>query len=345
MQARLAGHLPLVMWSKLTIHFLLFSEVLCVAVKDIRLLSDSNKTEYALHGEGATLTCDYVIEGEAEKVTSVRWNKNGRDVYVWKWNQPPTAYGVFEGRVDLNNNSPGTIYITKVHMEMEGEYTCKVQTNIKSAEYDFYFTVIVDSCKENDWETHTDMITCTERVSMKCRGMFPKPSPACGIYNELTGSYLISLTFDRVMVSDNGTYDITFSKWFNVRDWLNYTDISFRCYVIVLGTKWRNGIRHKLFGDPGCLSYPPVIENGYFNISEETSCWGMPREGATTTYHCLNGFNLIGNPVLKCRNGTWSTETTASEWKKPQCSNGGASFPTSNVLTVVFAVIILVLLT
>lgn len=325
-----------------------------MVVKEIRLLSDSNKTEYALHGEGAILTCDYLIEGEKEKVLSIKWSKNGREVYVWKWNQPPVAYGVFEGKVDLNNKSSGTIYITKVHIDMEGQYTCKVQTSIKSAENDFYFTVIVDSCKENNWETHTDMITCTERISMKCHGMFPKPMSACGVFNELTGSFILGMNFDRIMLSVNRTYDIIFSRWFNIRDWLNYTDISFRCNVFVVGTTWRNGIRHKLFGDPGCLVHPPAIENGYFNISKETSCWGTPREGSTATYHCLNGYNLLGNPLLRCKNGIWTAETvsewnspngTVSEWNRPQCTNGQTTFSTSIALSAMFAVISRMLVT
>lgn len=44
-----------------------------------------------------------------------------------------------------------------------------------------------DACKENSWETHSDMVSCIEDITFYCRGMFPKPSPVCGIYNDQTG--------------------------------------------------------------------------------------------------------------------------------------------------------------
>lgn len=50
---------------------------------------------------------------------------------------------------------------------------------------------ISDACKESSWKTHSDMVQCTERIDFTCTGMFPKPSPMCGIYNDLTGQYFV----------------------------------------------------------------------------------------------------------------------------------------------------------
>lgn len=46
-----------------------------------------------------------------------------------------------------------------------------------------------DACTESSWETHSDMVSCIEDITFYCRGMFPKPSPVCGIYNDHTGMY------------------------------------------------------------------------------------------------------------------------------------------------------------
>lgn len=33
------------------------------------------------------------------------------------------------------------------------------------------------------------MVSCVEDITFYCRGMFPKPSPVCGIYNDHTGMH------------------------------------------------------------------------------------------------------------------------------------------------------------
>lgn len=75
--------------------------------------------------------------------------------------------------------------------------------------------------------------------------------------------------------------------------------------LIVLGTDWRSGITHKLFGDAGCPPEPPEIVNGYYNVSGEDTCWRTPSEGSVTRYYCLEGFELRGPRELVCRNGSW----------------------------------------
>ena len=62
----------------------------------------------------------------------------------------------------------------------------------------YLFVFHTDACKESSWETHSDMVSCTEDVTFYCRGMFPKPSPVCGIYNDITGKYTNFLHLLRV---------------------------------------------------------------------------------------------------------------------------------------------------
>ncbi|KAH9368915.1 hypothetical protein HPB48_007091 [Haemaphysalis longicornis] len=135
--------------------------------------------------------------------------------------------------------------------------------------------------------------------------MFPKPSPACGVYNDQTGVYLNTVPFDRVEPAANSTYEVRLHRVFQVRDWLAFRNLTFRCHIIVLGTDWRSGISHKLFGDAGCPPEPPEIVNGFYNVSGEETCWRTPAEGSLTRYYCLDGFELRGPRELVCRNGSW----------------------------------------
>ncbi|XP_077523405.1 uncharacterized protein LOC144134348 [Amblyomma americanum] len=286
--------------------------VLGVVVTEVRLLSDSNKTQYVLQGEGATLLCFFVLS-PTEDLRRVLWFKDGAEVYVWRKGRRPLARNLFDKRVDLSNRSPSFITILSADMAMQGNYTCRVETDAGASENDFFLTVIVvplrpyaaDSCKEGSWTTFSDRVSCTEAVELDCRGMFPKPSPACDVYNDQTGVYLNTMPFDSVRVAANSTYDVRLQRVFQVRDWLSYRNLTFRCHVIVLGTDWRTGISHKLFGDAGCSPEPPEIVNGYYNVSGEETCWRTPADGSVARYHCLEGYELRGPRELVCRSGTW----------------------------------------
>lgn len=280
------------------------SGVLGVVVTEVRLLSDSNKTQYVLQGEGATLLCFFVLS-PGEDLRRVLWFKDGAEVYVWRKGRRPLARNLFDKRVDLSNRSPSFITILSAHMSMQGNYTCKVETDLGTSQNDFFLTVIVDSCKEDSWTTFSDRVSCTETVELDCGGMFPKPSPACGVYNDQTGVYLNTVPFDRVEPAANSTYEVRLHRVFQVRDWLTFRNLTFRCHIIVLGTDWRSGISHKLFGDAGCPPDPPEIVNGYYNVSGEETCWRTPSEGSVTRYYCLEGFELRGPRELVCRNGSW----------------------------------------
>ncbi|CAN7998298.1 unnamed protein product, partial [Ixodes hexagonus] len=224
-----------------------FAGVLGVVVTEVRLLSDSNKTQYVLQGEGATLLCFFVLSPR-EDLRRVLWFKDGAEVYVWRKGRRPLARNLFEKRVDLSNRSPSFISILSAHMSMQGNYTCKVETDMATSQNDFFLTVIVESCKEDSWTTFSDRVSCTETVELDCGGMFPKPSPACGVYNDQTGVYLNTVPFDRVEPAANATYEVRLHRVFQVRDWLAFRNLTFRCHIIVLGTDWRSGISHKLFG-------------------------------------------------------------------------------------------------
>ncbi|XP_064471571.1 uncharacterized protein LOC135385896 isoform X2 [Ornithodoros turicata] len=282
-----------------------FQAARSVVVTEVRLLSDSNKTQYVVQGEGAQLLCFFLLSPR-EDLRRVLWYKDGAEVYVWRKGRRPLARNLFEKRVDLNNRSPSFIVINGAHMAMQGNYTCKVETDLGVSQNDFFLTVIVDSCREDSWTTYSDRVACTETVDLDCSGMFPKPSPACGVYNERTGVYLNTVPFDRVDTSPgNATFDVRLHRVFQVRDWLAYRHLSFRCHIIVLGTDWRSGISHKLFGDAGCPHDPPEIVNGYYNITGEETCWRTPGEGSRVRYFCLEGLALLGPHELVCRNGSW----------------------------------------
>lgn len=199
-----------------------------------------------------------------------------------------------------------------------------METDAGVSENDFFLTVIVGSCKDGSWTTFSDRISCTETVELDCGGMFPKPSPACGVYNDQTGVYLNTVPFDRVEPAANSTYEVRLHRVFRVRDWLSYRNLSFRCHVIVLGTDWRSGISHKLFGDAGCPPRPPDIVNGYYNVSGEDTCWRTPAEGSLTLYHCLEGYELRGPRALVCRNGSWVTPHSLVTSSRQQSATAAA---------------------
>ncbi|KAH9368914.1 hypothetical protein HPB48_007092 [Haemaphysalis longicornis] len=116
--------------------------VLGVVVTEVRLLSDSNKAQYVLQGEGATLLCFFVLSPR-EELRRVLWFKDGAEVYVWRRGRRPLARNLFDKRVDLNNRSPSFISILSAHMSMQGNYTCKVETDSATSQNDFFLTVIV----------------------------------------------------------------------------------------------------------------------------------------------------------------------------------------------------------
>ncbi|CAL1291619.1 unnamed protein product [Larinioides sclopetarius] len=306
--------------------FILIPRSLGVVVSNIGLLSESNRTDYALQGEHASLHCHYQTAPD-ETVSSVRWEFKHRgseesdEVYVWRPNRRPVARGIFFGRTDVSNTDPSVIIIRQAHMDMEGKYRCVVQTNEMSGYTDFQLIVIVDACQENVWTTELDMDTCADTIYMHCVGLFPKPSASCGVYNGDTSTFLTSAPFDRIVTLRNSTYEITLTNQYFIRDWTSYTNIYFKCFFVIDGTSWRRGITYKLFGEYGCDPVPPQPGPGTYNMTEEKSCWNRPREGAMVHYSCNSSKVLRGPETLVCRNGSWLPESpTWAGSPEPYCN-------------------------
>lgn len=302
---------------------LLAHGVRSLVVTEIHLQTKSTKDDYVLHGEGAILSCHYLLD-PGESLTSVLWLKDHEELYQWRPNVAPVAMGAFKGRVDLSNRSPLFINITKASLEMAGLITCRVtQGGIKMAEDTFEMRVIVDACKENSFQTYTNMVKCSESITMRCVGMFPKPSPQCAIVNELTDTIIMSVPLDQVKQLRNKTYEVSLSRLFNIEDYINYTDISLSCNIVVTGTTWEKGIKHRLFGDRGCRSPPPEIENGSHNLTDGLTCWNDPQDGVKALYYCDSGFTLSGADHLLCRNGSWilGPSNVVSTFHYPTCNH------------------------
>lgn len=112
---------------------------------------------------------------------------------------------------------------------------------------------------------------------------------------------------------EDGTYEISLFRRFFSKDWLKYPGkLSFRCFIIVVSTTWRKGIHHKLFGDPGCPNPPPIVPNGYYNVTTgDTTCWNTPKEGSRIRYNCNPDFELLGRESMICKNGSWKSLPSA----------------------------------
>ncbi|KAI1280405.1 hypothetical protein HDE_13378 [Halotydeus destructor] len=290
-----------------TLLLVIVKSILSVTVHEVRILSDSGKSDYVLTGEGVVFSCLFVIDPD-EVIQSVIWEKDKEQVYVLrKDSTKPVALGVLEGHVDLTNESPSTIEIKNVTIGMQGSYSCKVLTQRSKSQNEAFLNVIQDACQESSWETHTDMVSCTEDITFYCRGMFPKPSPVCGIYNDLTGSYILSIPFDRTEKMGDGTYEISLFRRLHAKDWLDYPgQLSFRCYIIVMSTTWRRGIHHKLFGDSGCPSTPLALPHGHYNVtSTGSTCWRTPKQGSVVNYACDADHDMLGPDTFICRDGQW----------------------------------------
>lgn len=129
-----------------------------------------------------------------------------------------------------------------------------------------------------------------------------------------------SVPFDRVDKMEDGTYEVSLFRRLHARDWVKHSGhLSFRCFMIVMSTTWRKGIHHRLFGEVGCVQSPPNVNNGYYNMTAEKTCWQTPREGSKLTYSCQPGFDLLGPESYVCRNGTWKSvpSTIARRNDKP----------------------------
>ena len=78
-----------------------------------------------------------------------------------------------------------------------------------------------------------------------------------------TDQYFAGETFDMIERLPNGTYEIAIQRRYLAANFTDYPgELSFHCHLLVLMTSWRKGIKYKLFGDAGCVTKPPSIQNG-----------------------------------------------------------------------------------
>ena len=263
-----------------------------------------------------------------EALRGIRWLKSSDDVnnvsqpshptlMIASWTNHSTSSSVIPSpdilpHFDAASSTPSTLVFKNASTSLHGSYACVVENSASvSSSNEVYVTIIQDSCSiEKSFETTSDKISCVEDITLYCRGFFPKPSPVCGLYNDVSGSYVQSVPFDRIEQSViDGTYEISLFRRLHARDWLDYPGVlSFRCFVIVMSTSWRRGIHHRLFeeSNTGCTKAPPEVTNGHYNYSsQQLSCWSTPKEGSRITYTCNQGYGLFGPESLVCVNGSW----------------------------------------
>lgn len=206
-----------------------------------------------------------------------------------------------------------------------GVWACHVASDRTESSSQVFMTVIESVCRESQWKTHSNMITCSEEISFFCEKMFPKPSPVCSLHDDATGRFVAAETFDLNEQRPDGHFQVSIRRRYRAEDYVNATkpgQLSFRCHLVVLMTSWRLGIDYKLFGDAGCdpeqITTPA---NGHVSIMGEETCWRTPREGATLHVTCRDGYSLYGPQSFVCRNASW-TPFVASNWSRPECRSG-----------------------
>ena len=298
---------------------ILYMTSLCLAVTvhEVKLLSDSGKSDYVLSGEGVTLSCLFLID-PAEEVISLEWIRDtNNSIYLWRNIKNTVPYVSPLIRNHLNNTynnstSSFSLHLTNTSINLHGSYSCQLTSSKGTSSNEVFVIVIQDSnCQESAFNTHSDLVSCTEDVTFYCRGFFPKPSPVCGLYSDFTGSYIQSIPFDRIeRQEEDGTYEVSLFRRFHAKDWIQFKKhkLSFRCFIIVMSTTWRRGIHHKLFGPVGCPDDPPNVRSGHYNLSrsEGETCWQTPKEGTKIKYSCDTGFDLLGPESLVCSpDGLW----------------------------------------
>ncbi|XP_075678064.1 uncharacterized protein LOC113798479 isoform X2 [Dermatophagoides pteronyssinus] len=295
-------------WFGILLIFCLIKTIWTITVTEVHIMSiKSGRTDYVIAGESVQLSCHYMFTKSYERVLAVNWKKDGHEVFFSTPNKRPIALSLFRNHVDYNTKDLlNTVTLFNIDLNFAGQYSCRVITEYNESENSAQMIVIVDACKDSNWKTKTDMVNCVEEISFHCIGMYPKPSPACSIHNDLTDQYFAGETFDMIERLPNGTYEIAIQRRYLAENFTQYPGkLSFHCHLLVLMTSWRMGINYKLFGDAGCVDQPPSINNGTKQLIGEKTCWQTPRENSRVNYSCHDGFNLMGPSVLICRNGTW----------------------------------------
>ncbi|RWS30585.1 hypothetical protein B4U80_09486, partial [Leptotrombidium deliense] len=302
-----------------------------VTVTEVRILSDSGRTDYVLAGEGVTLSCLYLLQKE-ETVRHIVWEKDDEaTVYMYDmYNQRATPYSPLKAHVDPENSSPTTIALKNVSKELYGRYVCRVVTDLAAqSQSEAVLVVIVGKYIYAHFLSHL-YTSDYERSKHSC--------------SALQGTYIRSLVFDRIEKRSDGTYEISLFRRFSVDEFLQFPgQVSFHCYLLVVSTTWRRGVHHKMFGEAGCVSKIKPVKNGYYNLTSEKTCWNTPREGSRLTYGCNDNYELEGVSEYVCSNGDWKAVINETSNEKfilasqsdalqgPVCSKWSLRFQTLNV--------------
>ncbi|XP_060527657.1 uncharacterized protein LOC132702846 [Cylas formicarius] len=93
--------------------------------------------EVVKQGQSAILDCDYSVDGQKDDGLVVKWffNENPYPVYQWIPYGKPQELGVLKGRLNLDYVAASgpfsqhrALLITRVGVELSGNYTCSVST-------------------------------------------------------------------------------------------------------------------------------------------------------------------------------------------------------------------------
>lgn len=93
-----------------------------------------------------------------------------------------------------------------------------------------------DSCTQEKWKTHSDMVNCKEQISLSCRQMYPKPITACALYNDYTDKIIKVETINRIYPNNRDyTFNLSIFANYDVEEIraLN-APVSFRCKCLLL---------------------------------------------------------------------------------------------------------------
>ncbi|XP_053206068.1 uncharacterized protein LOC128390379 [Panonychus citri] len=281
-----------------------------LVVTEISFLSAGGKNDYVLTGQDFTVRCVHLLEKVNEIVQTIEILKDGDQVYEHNLETNETQLnGIFKNAVDLIKSSSSSIHVRNATISMHGNYTCKVKSQISCSSQSANLIVINDACKESDWSTRSDMIHCLERIDLQCTGMFPKPSPSCGVYEQNSGRYITAEPITILRKQSDGTYDLSMSHRYSAEDYSERKgSFLFRCMLTIIGTTWSRVINSKLFSRRDCPD-PPRIANGQYNVTQRKTCWNTPTEGSIATYYCSPNYTLSHSGILVCVDGTWRQVT------------------------------------
>ncbi|CAG2160427.1 unnamed protein product [Oppiella nova] len=212
--------------------FILFCEMNGVTVTEVHIISiNTGRSDYVIQGESAQLSCHYILTKQEERVQSVRWEKDGQDVYFSTPNKKrPIAVGVLKGHVDYNSKDLlNTVVILNVTLDMHGTYSCHVDSDINTSQNSATLTVII-AVTSTPISIHRKTRLHLLSLSVSVSGVQTQPLHPCRspptplIYtsaDDFTDKYFAGEAFDVNQELPNGTYEISIRRRYHVTDFIN----------------------------------------------------------------------------------------------------------------------------